>query len=149
MRVALVGCSASKLDHAAPARELYTGALFKASLRYSERVADHVFVVSAKHMLVDLSRVLEPYDWTMADWEGESMRSWWAWEILHELDTRLCAPVSVSVLAGEAYAKYLRAEGEGFTKRRGWPALTFPLHGLQIGRRLAWLARETRALEAV
>ncbi|WP_372518204.1 DUF6884 domain-containing protein [Polyangium jinanense] len=46
-RVALVGCSARKLDHAAPARKFYTSALFRATVAYAEATCNAVRVVSA------------------------------------------------------------------------------------------------------
>lgn len=48
-RLAIVACSASKLAHAAPARELYTGALFKLARELAETVADRWVILSAKH----------------------------------------------------------------------------------------------------
>src|SRR5690242_11928301 len=39
-RIALISCSSEKLDHAAPARDLYTSALFRKSVQWAEDVAD-------------------------------------------------------------------------------------------------------------
>lgn len=59
---AILACSKSKLDVPAPARELYTGALFKLALQYAESVADRVLILSAKHGVVESTSVLRPYD---------------------------------------------------------------------------------------
>lgn len=50
--VVLIGCSASKLDRAAPARELYTGRVFKASVAYAEATGAKWCVLSALHGVV-------------------------------------------------------------------------------------------------
>lgn len=45
--IALVACSARKLDRRAKARDLYTGALFRASVRFAEAHGWPWFVLSA------------------------------------------------------------------------------------------------------
>jgi hypothetical protein len=61
---AIIPCSASKLDVAAPAAELYTGSMFKDALATARKLFsdDKIFIMSAKHGLVSLDTVLEPYD---------------------------------------------------------------------------------------
>jgi hypothetical protein len=56
--VFLLSCSATKLEKAAPARELYASPLFKKSLDYAERHCsdDNIAILSAKHYLVPLNR---------------------------------------------------------------------------------------------
>jgi len=63
--VAVIPCTGSKLDHAAPAGELYTGSTFRPTLRAATIVADQVLILSALHGLVELGRVLEPYELKM------------------------------------------------------------------------------------
>jgi len=58
----LVGCGARKLAHAAPAKDLYTGPLFRAARAYAEAHADAWYVLSAKYGLVHPDRVIEPYN---------------------------------------------------------------------------------------
>lgn len=69
--VYVVPCGAAKLDHRAPARELYTGSHFQRTLRIVEAAARRdgaaVRILSAKHGLVDPDRELEPYDVLVAD----------------------------------------------------------------------------------
>src|SRR5580700_10605924 len=60
-RVALVGCSAQRLAHAAPARELYTSALFRASLAYAEATCGATVIVSAYHGAVAPNALIGPY----------------------------------------------------------------------------------------
>lgn len=61
LTIALVGCGKSKLDHAAPARQLYTGSLFVAASRWAAE-CDGWFILSAKFGLLDPETVVEPYE---------------------------------------------------------------------------------------
>lgn len=67
--IVVVPCSGSKLEHPAPARELYTGSLFRLALRAARRLVDDdwIRILSARHGLVELERELEPYDTTWGD----------------------------------------------------------------------------------
>ena len=61
LRVYLIGCGSRKVDHPAPAPELYTSDLLRKELAYVRERADVIYVVSAPHALVPLDRVLVPY----------------------------------------------------------------------------------------
>lgn len=65
----VVPCGAKKLAHAAPARELYCSGHFRMILAAAEAEAEacggEVVILSAKHGLVDLDAVVEPYDLRM------------------------------------------------------------------------------------
>lgn len=68
----VVPCSGAKLDHAAPARDLYRGTLTTMGLAAADAVAQsfagtRTLILSALHGLVDTDRVLEPYDVKMGD----------------------------------------------------------------------------------
>ena len=65
MTVLLIGCGKTKLPHPAPARDLYTGPLFKARRAFAERSGLPWLVFSALHGFVEPDRVLHPYDWRM------------------------------------------------------------------------------------
>lgn len=60
--IGLVGCSGPKREAPAPARQLYTSQLFRSTLALAERRHDVVYVISAKHELVELDQVVAPYD---------------------------------------------------------------------------------------
>jgi hypothetical protein len=147
-RIGLVACSASKVDHPAPARELYTSALFRKSADYVEKVTDVWFVLSAKHALLDPSTVVEPYNMRL----GVSKRQpgmepsppiWgWAKRVVDNLAGYVetvpsgWSNVELVVLAGEQYRTILRL----------MPNVRHvtPLAGLGIGDQLGWLTREAR-----
>lgn len=73
----VIQCGATKLDHAAPARELYTSGAFRKFLRAAEAEAafttreglgeTKVLIMSARYGLVELDAVLEPYNLTIDD----------------------------------------------------------------------------------
>lgn len=75
--VFVVPCGAAKTDHAAPARDLYTGSSFRHALAAAEGEAaatardlgayTKVLILSALHGLVELDDVLEPYNVKMGD----------------------------------------------------------------------------------
>lgn len=60
----VIPCGADKVDHASPAAELYTGQMFTLALAAARSLVndDHILVLSARHGLVALDTVLEPYD---------------------------------------------------------------------------------------
>jgi hypothetical protein len=70
----VIPCGGSKIAHAAPARDLYTGQMFRHALTNVERLAAldeadgraaRILILSALHGLVELDTVLEPYDQRM------------------------------------------------------------------------------------
>lgn len=136
--IALVSCSAKKLDRAARARELYTSALFRLSVAYVTNVLRIPwFIVSARHGLVHPDTKIAPYDASVAKMRKRE-RSAWADRIRQSIRELRCWKVgkppdrrTLTVLAGGEYA---------------WAVCTMPgyvvhepMRGLMIGQRLAWL----------
>lgn len=134
LRVALIGCSAMKAEHAAPARELYRGPLFKAALAYAEREGfDAVYVLSAKHGLVELGQELEPYDTHLAGLTQQE-RDVLSVEIVDALNKHLeDEPAELTILAGREYVALLEP---------GPWKVHAPLAGLQIGECLHFLKEQ-------
>ena len=66
-RYVVIPCGGAKLPHSAHADELYTGSMFKDTLRTALTMTtrDNVFILSAKYGLVQLDTVLAPYDLKM------------------------------------------------------------------------------------
>lgn len=134
-KVALIACTKSKLSVAAPALHLYRSPMFRWSAAYAERWgAESVYVLSAKHGVVEGSQVLAPYDATLIG-APRQVRREWAELALEELAARHdLARDRFLLLAGEAYLGDLRSR----LRQR-----VEPLLGLSIGRRLARLRRAT------
>lgn len=75
--VGLVACSSQKLQHPAPARELYVSALFTKASAYAEQSCDRWYVLSAKHGLVRPETSLELYDMRLDNSRASpSIQSW-------------------------------------------------------------------------
>lgn len=137
--IALIGCSGSKLDRIAPARELYTGALFRLSVRYAEEVLRCPWgVLSARHGLVLPEALLAPYDDRLPTKRAELDN--WGRETAVEIDA-VFGPFDVTselvLLAGEAYGICRRHVP--WTRRGCWRE---PLRRMQIGERLRWLKNQ-------
>jgi hypothetical protein len=71
-QLVIIPCGSAKLDHAAPAAELYTGSMFLDALRTARTMTtdENIRILSAKHGLVRLDHVLEPYEMKMTDKES-------------------------------------------------------------------------------
>lgn len=157
--VAIVGCGASKLDRPAPARELYTGSLFRAGIAHAEASADRTFIASALHGLIRPDTVIAPYNERLpkssggtqfvkqdptAGWRrriGEQLRA----ELASELATEPNG-IAIIIYAGRDYAEPLReAARDGLAEFR--VTVVDPLAGKPIGERLHWFkeARQARA----
>lgn len=78
MRVGLIACCKQKLDHAAPAQDLYTSPFFRLSkqwITYGHR-CEEWGILSAKHGLVLPDQVVEPYDACLSDFSKEKKDRW-------------------------------------------------------------------------
>lgn len=141
-RVALVGCGKAKLDHEAPARELYTSNLFRLSVAWAELHCDAWYVVSALHGLIDPDQVIQPYNYSLTEMREAELDAW-AGRVVGALAYREQA-AHVVLLAG---GRYRRLGGKmrwstlpGINFHRGTIAsVEEPLEGLGIGQRLGWL----------
>jgi hypothetical protein len=151
--VAIIGCGKSKLDHAAPARDLYTGSLFRAALAHAEATADLVLIASAKHGLLRTSEPIEPYEQKLRrGGAGAFVRDRsiddWRDRVAAQTGT-LCADllghgILFSVFAGADYASPIK-EAIRLARIEVATHVRDPLAGMTVGRRLHWF-REQREL---
>ena len=139
LRVALISCGEKKLPYPAPARDLYTGPLFRSARAFVDAAVDagryhRWFIISAEHYLLDPGEVIAPYDMTMAQRDADRTRQW----AIHVDSDLRCdqgyglwlehgGKLEVDVYAGQAYVEPLMA----------WSRLNlFDMHkGLQLGER--------------
>lgn len=132
--VVLIGCVKSKVDHPAPARDLYTSALFRKERAYAESTGLPWFILSAEHGLVEPSQVIEPYDLCLAA-APRRYRIAWGNRVVAGLASSIgeLHDKTIEVHAGAAYTDAIRAglAAAGAT-------LLEPLSGLMMGERLAW-----------
>jgi hypothetical protein len=136
--VGLVACAAAKLDHPAPARELYVSQLFRKASAYAEATCDRWYVLSAKHGLIHPDTVIDPYDLKLGSADAPPIQEWAA-GVRGQLDVELAGLQNVRVvaLAGEQYRTALH--------NVPW-SVELPMKGLGIGQQLGWLTGRLNAL---
>ena len=135
--VVLISCAKKKLDHAAPAKDLYASPLFRLSWKYAQtRNPDKIFILSAKYRLLDPEKVVEPYDQTLKRMNRQERKGWSA-EVLKELrDNTDTKNDKFVLLAGRSYLEYMKDEIVHKEE---------PLKGLSIGKRISRLKELTKA----
>ncbi len=138
--IGLVGCVKTKLDHAAPARDLYTSPLFRDRRAAVDGKADRWFVISAEHGLLDPDQVIEPYDRTLADMSIPSRRAWSA-KVLSALRGTLgdLNRYRFEIHAGADYFGFGLADG----LRESGAEVSIPTQGLRQGEQRQLYARGT------
>lgn len=109
-------------------KDIYTSTLFKLSLKYARKLEpDSIFVLSAKHGLLPLEKVIEPYEETLKNKRAGEIEAW-AKRVLDQI--KAICPIDQTefiLLAGERYRKYLLPHIEHSE---------IPLEGLRIGEQL-------------
>jgi hypothetical protein len=152
--VVLVGCSKKKRAEPAVATLLYDPSpLFRKQMAVARQIArsNRVFIVSAKHGVVSVLKILKPYEHTLCD-KTTKQRAEWADSIVmrlevlmasrfgedHEGGTERLRSLDVVLMMGASYARPLRTAAPD-----DW-TFTEPLAGMQIGERLRWLNRAIR-----
>lgn len=138
--IGLVACCMTKLARPAPARELYISPLFRMSLAFAEARCERVYVASAEHDLVELGRVLSPYNRTLTTLTPAQRKLFGA-AVARGLVDRHGDRFELLVLAGAAYIDPIRA---AFARMGAHVEMREPLAGLQIGERLSFLKPATQ-----
>ncbi len=131
--VALVSCVKQKQACPAPARDLYTSALFRKMRAYAERHADDWFVLSAKYGLAHPGTIIEPYEQTLNTARAQERRAW-ARHVHSQMAQAglLQTGTEFLWLAGRKYLADLAPMLGQFPQ-------SDPLQGMAIGQRLGWL----------
>jgi hypothetical protein len=137
-----VGCSASKLNRPAPAREFYTSSLFRASYEYAEKTCDAVLIVSAFYGAVAPKAVIRSYDRSLRQYNKREREDWGV-RTIGQLLPSFKVPPQLVILAGKLYADAL-AHGAHW---HNLPRPEEPLCGIAgIRPRVAWLKENTPKL---
>jgi hypothetical protein len=137
--VIVVACGSAKADHARPAAELYTGALFRAARRAAEADGRPWLICSAHHGLVEPGRWLDPYEQGLPDTPTGIA----ALGALIAGQRHLVARAGGRNRAGVevwAPARYTAALSAG-----GVTVRVTPLAGLGIGAQIGWLTRHAES----
>ncbi len=130
-KIVLISCVSKKLDCKAKAKNIYISNLFKKNIKYAGSLnPDRIYILSAKHGLLNLNKEIKPYDQTLNRMHSESIKKW-AHKVLRNL--KKVADLNNDefiFLAGEKYRKYLIP----FIKN-----YEIPMKGLPIGKQLKFL----------
>jgi hypothetical protein len=134
-KIVLISCVSQKLPYRAKAKHLYVSTLFKLNLKYANSLSpDDIYILSAKHGLLDLEQEIEPYELTLNNMGTAETREW-ANHVLQQLKSVASLEETEFIfLAGDKYRKYLL------------PHIKFvlvPLEGLRIGEQLQRLKELT------
>ena len=73
---AFIACSKTKKAYSSQARYLYQGSLFKKALKYAEKNYKFVYILSAKHGVVSLEQILNPYEKTLNNMNKQERKEW-------------------------------------------------------------------------
>lgn len=141
MRIGLVGCVKSKLEHTSPAQDLYTSPLFRGRRAAVAGRCDRWFVLSALHGLVAPDDLLDPYDQTLKDVSRPERRRW-SRQVLRDLEHRIgsLAGHTFEIHAGKDYLAWGLETG---LKERG-AEVELPVEGLMLGQQLSYYSRLPR-----
>lgn len=140
--VVLLSCVATKAPTPQPAEKLYQSALFEKSLNYAKHLKPNaIYILSAKHYLLPLNKVIAPYDKTLNDMGADEVKEW-AQRILAMLrksgyDLQRDKFI---FLAGSRYRKYLEPELRNYS---------VPMDGLRIGQQMAWLNKQMSNIKEI
>jgi len=76
-KIVLIACAAKKLNYKAKAKNLYISSLLKKNLAYARSLEpDKIFILSAKHGLLDLDEEIFPYNETLNEKSSYEIKIW-------------------------------------------------------------------------
>jgi basic membrane lipoprotein Med (substrate-binding protein (PBP1-ABC) superfamily) len=134
-KIVLLSCTKSKLDHKSPAQELYSASpMFKKTLEYGKSLQpDKMFILSAKHNLVPMTKELEPYDKTLKEMPADEKEKWGEETIKQMKSQGIDLNKDKFIfLTGNEYLK-------PFKKYIPEVNIETPMAGRRLGERLKWL----------
>lgn len=82
--IVLISCSSEKESTATTAEQLYTSSLFKKSLAHAKKLnPDAIYILSGKHHLLPLDKVIEPYNQRVSRKKDENEA--WGAKVIEQL----------------------------------------------------------------
>ena len=140
VKIVLLSYTKAKLDKASPAQDLYSPSpMFQKTKRYGESLKpSKIYILSAKHHLVPMTKKLAPYDLTLKDMSKEEKDKW------GKIVASQMSKAGVNLkkdkfvfLAGSEYIKPLLPYiPEGNIEK--------PMEGKRMGERLQWLNNQVK-----
>jgi hypothetical protein len=144
-KIVILSCTKSKLDKPSQAQELYSASpTFQKTLEYGKSLSpDKMFILSAKHHLVPLDKVLSPYDLTLKEIPKEE-KTKWGIEVIKQMKSKGINPEKDKFvfLTGTEYMKPLQ---EYIPESN----IETPLEGKRMGERMKWLNTQINKLNEV
>lgn len=106
----ILSCTKKKLDHPAPATELYQGDMFKKAQIWISRNKFDELIISAKYGLVEPNEILEPYDKQLkTKSDARSIQQ----KIVPKLKEYLKNKKAIVIIMGNIYVEALKPALEG------------------------------------
>jgi hypothetical protein len=143
--IVLLSCTKSKLDKPSQAQDLYSASpMFKKTLEYGKSLKpDKMYILSAKHFLVPLNKVLAPYDKTLKEMPKDEKNTWGEKVIAQMKAAGMNLEKDKFIfLTGSEYMKpLLEYIPEGNIEK--------PMEGRRMGERLQWLNSQIKKLHEV
>jgi hypothetical protein len=142
MTIVFLSCSKSKQDYKCQAQELYSASpMFTKTLEYGKKLnPDSMYILSAKHHLVEMEDELEPYDLTLKEFTSEEKQAWGGETYRQMVDKGMNGSKDKFIfLAGTEYINPLLEYIPEVN-------IEEPLEGKRFGERLSWLNANMRAL---
>ncbi|MCK3655245.1 hypothetical protein A4G19_05590 [Pasteurellaceae bacterium Macca] len=139
-KIILIACCAQKQQTVMQAKQLYQSPLFKKSWDYAQKIGyDKIYILSAKHHLLNPLEEIAPYDLTLNEMRVAEKKQWASdvKEQMKEEGLNLAEDEFV-FLAGTNYYKYL--VGDDGIQHYSTPFKPFK----GIGYILQFLSHETR-----
>ena len=132
-KIVLLSCTKSKLDKPSQAQDLYSASpMFRKTLEYGKSLKpDKMFILSAKHHLTPMTKVLAPYDKTLKEMSADEKKKWAEETISQMKGHKLNLENDQFIfLTGGEYMKPLK---DYITN------IETPMEGKRMGERLQWL----------
>lgn len=81
MRIAILGCSSSKIDTLSQAHQLYNGCYFRCCYKYAKALLetnniDKFYILSAKYHVVEENDILQPYNISLRQFNKKQKEEW-------------------------------------------------------------------------
>lgn len=130
-KIILISCASKKQTSRSKAKDLYISTLFNLNLQFAYSLnPDNVYILSAKHGVLDLETEVEPYNLTLNNMSSSEIKDW-ASKVLSQLKEKTDLDNDDFIfLAGDKYRKYLIHHIKSYE---------IPLIGLPIGKQLQYL----------
>lgn len=126
-----LSCTKKKASHRCKAEEMYgESSLFSKALEYAKSLnPDKMYILSAKHHVLPLSKEIDPYNKTLKDCSAEERKEWTE-EVVKQLKAKgVNFEAKTLFFCGEDYIQYLKEyfpnsksmfEGKGIGEIMHW-----------------------------